>query len=146
MTLVIGYGNTLCGDDGVGVYIAEKLTEAGVPPSVTVITAHQLYPEMAELVSAAERVIFVDARADATPGAVGQIIEERLQPAPADGALVHHIQPGQLLRLTVMLYGSSPPAELITITGQNFDLGDDFSSLVHAKLPALLSLVRSKLV
>jgi hydrogenase maturation protease len=146
LTLVIGYGNTLCGDDGVGVYIAETLTEEGVPPSVTVITAHQLYPEMSELVSAAERVIFVDARADTTPGAVGQIIEERLEPAPADGALVHHMQPGQLLQLAEMLYGACPPAELVTITGQNFDLGDDFSPLVQAKLPALLALVKAKLV
>lgn len=139
MTLVIGYGNTLCGDDGVGVAVAEALIKGGLPAHVHVITAHQLYPEMAEAISTAAQVIFVDARADGTPG---DISEQRLSPASDEGALVHHMQPGQLLRLALLLYGACPPAHLVTITGQTFDLGSGFSDIVRPRLPDLVRAVK----
>lgn len=142
MTLVIGYGNTLCGDDGVGVYLAEALLAAGPPAGVTVVTAHQLYPEMAEAISAAQRALFLDARVDGTPGEIRQLC---LVPLAGDGAFVHRVLPGHLLQLAALLYGTAPPAELITLTGQNFEIGDDFSPVVRARLPEMLARVRAAL-
>ena len=44
-TLVIGYGNTLRSDDGVGVWIAGQLAVLHLP-NVDVRTCHQLFPEL----------------------------------------------------------------------------------------------------
>jgi hydrogenase maturation protease len=44
--LLIGYGNTLRNDDGVGVRIAEIIAEEN-RPHVQVIATHQLTPELA---------------------------------------------------------------------------------------------------
>ncbi len=57
--LVIGYGNPLRGDDGFGVYVAERLHHEGVGEQVTLMTRHLLAPELAEDLSEAEFVLFI---------------------------------------------------------------------------------------
>ena len=58
--LVIGYGNTLRGDDGIGPAVAEAVAALGLP-GVRVIVAHQLTPELAADLADAQLVVFVDA-------------------------------------------------------------------------------------
>ena len=53
--LVIGYGNTLRQDDGVGPYVAERFEELGLPGVRTLVEA-QLSPEHAEVISMAKAV------------------------------------------------------------------------------------------
>ncbi|MGB7620863.1 MAG: hydrogenase maturation protease, partial [Terriglobia bacterium] len=57
--LVIGYGNTLRGDDGAGPRVAEMIARRF--PQVDSLVLHELQPELAEAVSGYEEVIFVDA-------------------------------------------------------------------------------------
>src|SRR5262245_41264787 len=58
--LVIGYGNTLRGEDGIGPAVAEEVAARGLP-GVRVIVAHQLTPELAADIADARLVVFVDA-------------------------------------------------------------------------------------
>jgi len=45
--LVIGYGNTLRGDDGLGQRAAEALAQRALPDGVEVLSCHQLTIELA---------------------------------------------------------------------------------------------------
>ncbi len=58
---MIGYGNTLRSDDGVGPRVAMAVASWGWP-GLKAIAVHQLTPELAEPLAAAELAIFVDAR------------------------------------------------------------------------------------
>ena len=60
-TLIIGYGNPLRGDDGVGWEVASRLAATIPEEAAHIMTVHQLTPELAESVSEAELVIFIDA-------------------------------------------------------------------------------------
>ena len=66
--LILGCGNPLRGDDGVGWHAAERLLKRSAELDATIKSCHQLTPELAEPVSKAERVIFIDARIGQTPG------------------------------------------------------------------------------
>ena len=59
-TLIIGYGNTLRQDDGVGRYLAEQIAEEQWP-ECQVLSVHQLTPELAASIAEVEQVIFIDA-------------------------------------------------------------------------------------
>lgn len=64
---VIGIGNTLMGDDGFGVQVAEKLHE--LLPDVPVTTGHMAGLGLMRDVLSADKVIFIDAlAADGEPG------------------------------------------------------------------------------
>src|SRR5271166_6728975 len=66
-TLIIGYGNPLRGDDGLGWQVASELAKC-VDALISVLAVQQLTPELAEPVSDADLVIFVDACCDGEPG------------------------------------------------------------------------------
>lgn len=139
--LVIGFGNPLRGDDGLGWVAAERLL--GHEEALEVLAVHQLTPELAEPVSRADLVIFIDARQDGTPGEVS--LEAVLPEPPA--AFWHHVTPGILLGSAQTLYGRSPEAVLFSITGEEFGYREGLSPVVEAALPELLDrvLLRSKL-
>src|ERR1035441_10847597 len=62
--LVIGYGNTLRRDDGVGPRVADAVAALALP-GVHALACPLLTPELADPVSRARVAIFVDAAVDA---------------------------------------------------------------------------------
>jgi hydrogenase maturation protease len=108
-TVVIGYGNPLRQDDGIGWRAAELLEQALPAGSAEIIQCHQLTAELAANLEGASVVVFLDAACDQEPGAISST------PVYAEGAVVwsHYLTPGQLLRLSEQLGGEAPPAVLI---------------------------------
>jgi hydrogenase maturation protease len=134
--LVIGYGNALRGDDGVGCEVARRLEERALPDGITVVSVHQLLPELAEPISRAARVIFIDADAELP---AGEFRSRAVSPSkPANAAIGHHQTPGEILRLAHDLYGYAPPATLWSVGGENFGYQDRLSPIVHRALPGLI--------
>jgi len=143
LPLVIGYGNPLRADDGVGWQVAQRLADILPPDAATVIAAHQLTPELAEPISRAGLVVFVDAAADGEPGQVAS----RPVLLPADSALTfsHDVEPSTLLELAGALYGAGPPGVVISVAGADFGYGHDLSDVVRAALPSVFVHVRAAL-
>jgi len=135
--LIIGYGNPLCGDDGIGVIAAERLEhmliDAQIP--VQVITAHQLLPEMVIELAAADFVLFIDAAVGETPG---EICFAPIEAKPPGVYVGHTLTPATLIGLAQTVYGTSPAAVLVTITGGQFDLGAPLSAPVSDALPNVI--------
>jgi hydrogenase maturation protease len=150
MILVIGYGNPLCGDDGVGPCVVEDMALANDKAHLDVeyLSLRQLTPELAEPISRAQAVIFVDA---AMGGTVGEILCRVLQPSAestgtTQGAFTHHVSASLLLESARLLYGNCPAAYLYTINGENFNLGDSFSEKVEAALPSLQEQLKARIL
>ena len=61
--LVVGYGNSVRSDDGVGIYIAERLSELRIP-AVDALVMQQLVTELVENFSSYSQIIFADASQD----------------------------------------------------------------------------------
>jgi hydrogenase maturation protease len=81
-----------------------------------------LTPELAEPISQAHCVIFVDAHAGVP---AGQIAIQPLQPGAS--AAIHRFDPETLLAWSQQLYGHAPEAFLIGIGAESFDLGEGLS-------------------
>lgn len=146
-TLIIGYGNPLRGDDGVGCRAAELLAEGGgeTPPlpagDVEALACHQLTPELALRIAEADRLILIDACAFGEPGT---ITEQTLAPQQADAtSLTHHVDAAGLLAMSQILYGRAPAATLFTVSGGSFDYGETLTPPVTAALPAVLARIRA---
>jgi hydrogenase maturation protease len=137
--LVIGYGNPLRRDDGVGVVAARDLAEGG-DPRIEVMAQHQLTPELAEPISRAGRVVFIDAACAGRPGS-WRCARVKPQTAPAQG-FTHHFTPGVLLACAEALYTARPEAFLVSIAAESLEAGEGLSPRVRAALPAVLQRVR----
>ena len=103
---------------------------------VRVIGSHQLAPEMAEDIAASEFVLFLDAAAGEP---AGQIKTATVDPRPGPVSFAHHLDPALLLAATTELYGSAPPARLLTMVGGAFEFGERLSPVVTQRLPELFN-------
>ena len=145
--LVIGYGNPLRADDGLGWAVAQRLRTdlAGDRHfgDVVVLAEHQLTPEMAQPISRARLVIFVDAREGDQPGRV-----DWNEVAPTgDGSLTfsHDVDPPSLIQMARLLYASCPAAVVVSVVGERFDFGTALSPVVQTAVPDVIRRIRTLL-
>jgi hydrogenase maturation protease len=129
-TLVIGYGNTLRGDDAVGYQIAEIIEDMNWV-GVNAIACHQLMPELAAAIAQTETVIFVDA-AIAPSSADSDVAFTCLNPDETLAFTTHAATPPALLALTRWLYDAAPVAYQLTVPAFNFEMGEPLSPVTHA--------------
>jgi hydrogenase maturation protease len=122
--LVIGYGNTLRSDDGVGPKVADAVGGLRLP-GVATLTCGLLTPELADPISRAGRVIFVDAAVDAPR----EVYLRPLAPADSSQVMGHAAQPGVLLALARDVFGHAPAAWLLSIPAENLGIGEELSTL-----------------
>src|SRR5689334_19250278 len=86
--LVIGYGNPLRGDDGVGWVAAQRLAHRVDQEHVATMAVHSLTPELAAALRHAELVIFIDAAEGQPAGYLGST---SLRPATKQpGSVMSH--------------------------------------------------------
>jgi len=135
-TLILGYGNTLRGDDGAGRAVAQRLREALTGPGFEILSLHQLTPELAQNLSQAGQAIFIDASASGRPG---RYMRVPLHAAPACAQFTHLATPEALLAAARALYGRSPEATLYLIPGQDFETPDSLSKPVRLAVDQLVS-------
>jgi hydrogenase maturation protease len=134
-TVVIGIGNPLRGDDGVGWAVVEALASVAAAWGITAVHTHQLLPELIDDFRCASQVIFVDASVAGEPGTIAVT---PIQSATNGPAASHQMHPGVLLALGVKIYGRMPTAHLITITGQDFGYTETLSAPVVQAVTAVL--------
>ena len=139
--LVIGYGNTLRGDDGVGPLAAEQVQQWKLP-HVTAISCHQLTPELADTARHATSVIFVDALA---PNPEPRALRfEQLHELAPPSYNPHQVScPCSLLALTRDLYQATPEGWVVGIPGETFEHGADLSPRAALHLKDALKRIRA---
>lgn len=139
--LVIGYGNTLRGDDGIGYQVAETVAEWQLP-QVRSIAVHQLLPELAVDIADAKIVVFVDAVVAIDSPAPNITIAPLITGEDATFS-THIITPQLLLGMTQRLYGATPVAYLLTIPAIDFTLGANLSSIANTGKDLALEYLKS---
>jgi len=135
--VVLGYGNPLRGDDGVGWRVAEAVANRW-PGYPMVRTGHQLVPEWAADLHTAEFAYFVDASVEAG--------RPKLEPVALDGAISaidgHSMHPAQLLRLTYEVFGHAPSAFVLHVPAARFGFGDALSPVATTGVSAAIRALR----
>jgi hydrogenase maturation protease len=137
--LVVGYGSTLHGDDGVGQAVAERLTADPRMSRAIVIARHQLTPDLAVDLSVADVVVLIDAAHDLSPGCFDTIaIGPTAGPSASD---THRLVPEDLVGLSQALYGTAPDVWLVRVGTATMALGDPMTSAVRAAIPSVAETV-----
>jgi hydrogenase maturation protease len=120
--LVIGYGNTLRGDDGVGPRVAETVGALHLP-GVRTLICQQLSPEHAAPIAQADTVIFVDAAVDAP----SEVQFRELEPGDTTQLMAHAADPRTMLALARDVFGHAPKAWWLTIPAGNLEFGEELT-------------------
>jgi hydrogenase maturation protease len=141
--LILGLGNILCTDDGVGAVAVHRLLRAyDAPAGVRVLDGGTLGLSLLPLLEEADAVILVDAiRGDGAAGTLVRIEGEDVAPAVAARLSVHQVGVADLLDSARLLGRCPPRLVLVGIVPADLGLGVALSPAVAAGLPRLLSAV-----
>jgi hydrogenase maturation protease len=136
--LVIGIGNPLRGDDGVGQVVVQTLADRLPPDAATLRTVHQLTPELATDLADASHLILVDASVALPPGQVQITCLEDTAPPQLVG---HHLTPTELRALAKLVYGRVPPTVCVAVGLASTILDAPLSTAVAEQLERIVASV-----
>jgi hydrogenase maturation protease len=142
-TLVLGIGNLLLCDEGVGVHVARALAQEELPDDVLPLEVGTAFLEALPEIEKADRIIVVDAmQGDEPPGTVYRIpFEDCLKPECI--ASLH----GFDLSRVMFLAGRSemPEVTVIGVEPARIDWGVELTPEIRQALPDLLEIVRGEI-
>lgn len=132
--LVIGCGNSLRGDDGVGPAVVERLLRRGPPPGLRCLDAGTAGVDVVLAMRDEHRVVFVDAcQGGAQPGTIRQLRGDEL-PQQEPGSLSSHgIRWDQALALGRAMLRDSFPRDLVVyvVEAASFEPGAPLTPAVE---------------
>ncbi len=143
---VVGVGNPLMGDDGVGIAVIQELAKESLPGGVELFDAGTTLLDLLPEVAHCRRIILVDCcRAGGEPGTL-----HRMPMQPDDwrtappGASLHELNVVHALQLHRIGGGQLNEVILIGIEPESVALREGLSPAVRKRLPAILAAVRQE--
>ena len=138
--VILGVGNLLMSDDGVGIHAARRL--APEPPGgACVVDAGTDFLSALLFLERARRVLVLDAvRGGAAPGTLHRLGPDDVALRPADGGA--HLTSVLEARRFLPPDGTWPEIEVLGVEPQVLDYGLELSPSVAAALPALEAAAR----
>jgi len=147
-TIVLGVGNPILQDDGVGLHVIEALRQRLNNPLVTIETASTGGMNLLDMICGYEKVILIDAvkQNDSEPGEVKRFLLSDFHSVHSCNP--HDVSLSEALHLAEQLGEKHLPLQiiLIGITVKNtYEFGEHLSSEVSAAVPTAVSLVLEEL-
>ena len=148
VVLVLGIGNLLMGDDGVGIHVVQRLIDAEppLPTDVRVVDGGTLGLDLLPLVDEARALIVVDAVDLRAPVGTVRVLRD----TELIGSLGGHVSPHQVgfqdLLAVGRLTGALPPrVTLIAIQPAAIEPSVDLTAACTAALPYGIAAVRAEI-
>jgi hydrogenase maturation protease len=145
-TVVIGVGNTILSDDGVGVHAARRMQgDPRVPSGVTILDGGTLGLELIPYASDASRVLLLDAiNSGQAPGTLARMTGKDLL-ATTGGWSAHQLGVADLIAALFLV--ATHPQEIVVLGVQpgNTDWGTTLSQEVEVGLEALVDAALAQL-
>ena len=143
--LILGVGNLLLSDEGVGVHVARKLMQMDFPPQVEVLEGGTDGFALMHVLLQADRLILVDAvRGGGPPGSIYRFEIEDCPPFPdIFKTSVHQISILEVINLSGLI-GSTPLTTVIGVEPNRLEMGMELSPQIEAKIPRVIQLIREE--
>jgi len=141
--LLLGIGNILMRDDGVGVHVVNRIIESGndIPGDVEVLDGGTAGYDLVPYMQGRKKIVIVDAlKADDEPGAVYRFKPEH-GIAGGRGYSLHQVGILEVIR-TLRMTGHDPEIEIIGIVPEDIStMGLGLSGSLERALPRAVSIV-----
>ena len=143
--LVVGVGNTIMKDDGLGVHALEKIKTEELPENVDIIEAGTALIDALPDLSGYDKVIFIDAVQK--EGDTIHIVKYPASGAlPDRGLTAHEMGIEETLRMKLLTEGSLPEIVIMGVKPEQIEFGTELSENVASKIPELADAVLNEIL
>ncbi|MEJ5260079.1 MAG: hydrogenase maturation protease [Anaerohalosphaeraceae bacterium] len=145
-TLILGIGNILLGDEGIGVRVIEHLRNLSLPDSVDILDGGTSGADLLDTLCSYERVILIDAiNGNYPPGTIVQMTPDELLPPNPSALSLHDLDLPQTLAMAKMLGQAPKDIIIIGIQPEIIACTMELSPRLKRLLPEITKLVLSLL-
>ncbi len=141
--LILGIGNILMSDEGLGVHIVNRMLDSGmsIPDDVEVVDGGTAGFDLIPLMQGRDKIVIVDAlKADDRPGSVYRFRPDRLT-SSANRMSLHEIGIMEVIRV-LRLMGETPEIEIVGVVPEDVATLDiNISSAVRECMPAAIGTI-----
>lgn len=131
---IVGVGNTIRGDDGIGNYICNAIEEKQ-QPGITTMIVQQLDAELVEELLHYDHVLITDASIEGNSVDLHELYPNVIHPLSTS----HHLNAAMLAALSEKVYGKKLSLFICAVRGYDFELGDSISEKAKANCEQAIS-------
>jgi hydrogenase maturation protease len=143
-TLIVGVGNPLLGDEGIGCRVVEKLSQMAMPVDVRILDCGCDLLNLASCIDSPRRIIVIDAiRAGGKPGQIHTFDFDELDAIRTRSSSAHQLRIVDAMRLLKQIYPCLTCCK-ITVMGiepESLGLSTELSEQVNESIDNLTKLV-----
>ena len=144
--LVLGVGNILLRDEGVGVRVVEAMGRMNLPPGVELFDGATAGLDLLDVLAHRRKVIIIDAvDCDCEPGTVLRLDPEDLAPQAGRGVSLHEIGLSEALTASRQLGIAPQEVVVLGVKPKNDDCGLELSPEIAGLVPGIIELVLAEL-
>ena len=144
---VLGLGNILLSDEGVGVHVVNILKERyAFPPEVSIIDGGTMGLDLLPIFQESDRILIIDAADFRKPsGYVGTVEGDAIAAVLNTKLSVHHIGLADLLFTAKLMRETPLELHLVGIQPHSLDVGITLSDQILSKMDMIIELTVRKL-
>jgi hydrogenase maturation protease len=143
--IVLGIGNLILRDEGVGVHAVRELERRDLPAHVEVIDGGTYLMDLLSVIQEAARIIVIDAlRGGGEPGTIYRVFPDDLMAEAERTLSLHQVGLLDVLGMVRQL-GGDPQVVIIGVEPKEISWGMELTAEVEAKLPKVIETVLEEL-
>lgn len=140
-TVIVGVGNLLMKDEGVGIHVVRHLQEMDLPPDIELIDGGTA-PDLIAYTQAGDKLIIVDAaQAGGEPGTVYRFLPEDLSSDFSTLASAHELGVEYNLGLMSLMANVPDKTVIIGVEPKEIAPGMELTDELQQKMPKILDTV-----
>lgn len=144
--LILGIGNILLKDEGVGVHVVNKLKEMPLPDNVEVLDGGTAGLDLTDFIANRKKVIVIDAvKAGEKPGTIYHLTEKNLNIKPKAIMSFHEIDFLDALHMSEVMGDKPKETVVIGIEPKDMSDGIELSSEIEERIPRIIEVVMKEL-
>jgi len=144
-TVIIGIGNILLQDDGVGVHVIKQLENEKLPSTIELVDGGTSTLDMLGFFLDYKKVIVVDClRAGLTPGTIYKIKPEDIKDYKKENLSIHDVQILDVARMANMM-NKYPEVVIFGIEPEKIALELEMTQTMVSKIPEIILNIKKEL-
>ena len=146
--IIVGVGNRLLGDEGVGLHVIDNLSQIPMPSNVDVVDCGCDLLNLVSYLNEPQKIIIIDTiRAGGKPGKIYRFDYDELQITQAQMQSAHQIGPVDTLKLLKQVYSALSHCEIIVIgiEPEAMELSNCLSEKVRESIAEVIKLVLAEI-
>jgi hydrogenase maturation protease len=143
--VILGIGNVILRDEGVGVHAVRELEGRDLPPRVQVIDGGTALMDLLTVIQEAERIIVIDAlKGGGEAGTIYRVTPDDLMAETERALSLHQVGLLEVLGMVKQL-GGDPQVVIIGVEPKEISWGMELTPEVEARLPRVIDAVFEEL-